>query len=137
MAKQPVMIRAAFFLDTDVFQHLSQWEKSLMDFYSAHGVEIERIRVMGAGEGELFYTVSDMDVFDKPVERKEIKPIETKLLEERKIEVKRPISKKLDVSIGGIKPEERVKLTFSKGHMLPRTVGEVPTIRYKPLKKKT
>jgi len=137
MARRTVIIKATFFLDTDAFQHLSQWEKSLMDFYAEHGVEVERISVMGAGESQLFYTVRDMDVFNRKISDKAEKPqSSTKLLEKRKIEEKRALPKKMDISTGNIREKDRPEIRYSKGRHLPKAIREVPTIKYRPLKKK-
>src|SRR4030067_1530816 len=135
MAKQIVLIKSFFFLNTDVFQHLSQWEKSLMDFYIAHGVEMEKVRVMGAGDGELFYIVKDVSEFNKKIENKQVKKTNTpKLLEKINVEERKPHKERYKVSIGTIKEKEREKLNFSKGRYLPRNIGETPIIRYRPLK---
>lgn len=67
---KPAIIKATFLIDTDVFQRVSQWESSLIDFYAAHGVEIERIQVIGGGDNDLYYSINPMDMVDKKVNEK-------------------------------------------------------------------
>lgn len=88
MAKQTAIIRTMFFVETDVFQRLSQWEKAMMDFYAKHGVDMERVNVYGAENTEQIYVLKSMDKVDKAQVRPKQTSVQDKLKQMRK-EVKK------------------------------------------------
>ena len=106
------LIRVSYFIDTDIFQHVSQFESAQRDFFAAHGAELDRIQVMGAGDGNLFYTINKME--DKSVPQ----PKQTEGLSKKMQEVKKQVNPSLNKNtkpLVNFKQTERPKRSFNPG----------------------
>jgi hypothetical protein len=125
--KRPVLIKASFFVDTDLFQHLSQWEKAMMDFYAAHGAELERLSVLGGGDADVFYTVTKLSVIPTP-EVKQGKGIDLK----KAMSTENPKLRKNTKPLVRIKETFHPKRAFSTGRELKRKVGKLNMPKFKP-----
>lgn len=124
-----VIIKASYFVDTDLFQHVSQWERAMMDFFAAHGAEMDRISVLGAGDGSLFYTVRKLAMI-APVSQP--KPSDaTKRMKEAKQSVN-PALKKDPTPFAKIKEDSRPKRTFNPGSTQVGKVGKLSMGGQKP-----
>ena len=90
MTKQTVVLRPMFFVESDVFTKLSTWERAMSEFYAAYGIEMEKVSMMGAGEGEPIYVLRNIDDFDK-LRTGENAPKEIKI--KKVVEMQKPLAK--------------------------------------------
>lgn len=117
------LIKVSYFIDTDIFQHVSQFEKAQMDFFAAHGAELDRITVLGAGDGNLFYTVSKIQMISPVAQPKKSEGLTNKL-QQVKNQVN-PSLKKNTKPLVNIKEDVHTKRIFSAG--IPQ-LGKIRTI---------
>lgn len=108
-----VLIKTNFFIDTDLFQHYSQFESSLMDFFAAHGAEMERIMDLSSGDDSKFYTVRRMQVMIPIAQPKSGESLNKKMQEVKK--QTNPSLKKNPRPLVKISVENRPKRTFNAG----------------------
>ena len=107
------LIKTSFFIDTDIFQHVSQFEGALLDFFVAHGAEMERVTVLGAGDGNLFYTIRRMQTVIPVAQPKKNDGLSKKMME-----VKNKVNPSLNKNtkpLVVIKEENRAKRIFNAG----------------------
>lgn len=123
------LIKASFFVDTDVFQRVSQWESSISDFYAAHGIAMDRINVVGAGDSELVYVL-------RKIESVEVKPPkQTDGLTKKLFDIKskdNPGLKKNPKPLVNIRDVSRPKRTFNPGKIQAVKIGKLNMAKLPP-----
>lgn len=118
-----VLIKTNFFIDTDLFQHYSQFESSLMDFFAAHGAEMERIVDLSSGDDSKFYTIRRIQVMIPVAQPKSGESL-VKKMQEVKNKVNPALGKNTKPLVN-IKIENRAKRTFNAGK---QQVGKIQKI---------
>ena len=119
------IIKTSFFVDTDLFQHVSQFESALMDFFTAHGAEMDRITVLGAGDGSLFYTIRRIQTVVPVAQPKNNGGLDKKMQEAKR--QTNPSLNKNSKPLVNIKVENRAKRTFNAGK---EQFGKIRTISF-------
>ena len=123
------LIKASFFVDGDTFQRVSQWESSLNDFYAAHGMVMDRITVVGAGDGELFYILRKIES-PAIVEPKQTNGLTKKMMDVKSKE--NPGLKKGGKPLVNVKEVNRSKRTFDAGKLQFGKVGKLTMAKIPP-----
>jgi hypothetical protein len=80
MAKQYAFIDYTFILDTNTWQHVSQFESDLADFFSAYNLECQRMNSIGGQVGKRVFILRPIAVLGSPKGPSQTKPVSTKTM---------------------------------------------------------
>lgn len=125
-----VLIKASYFVDTDLFQHVSQWEKAMMYFFAQRGGEMEKMEVLGSGPGELFYTIKKIQEGSIVAMPKNTEGL-SKKLQQVKNQVN-PSLKKNTKPLVVIKEDNRPRRIFNPGTPQKGTIRKISFNNQKP-----
>ena len=117
MAKQIVFLRYSFMFDAvDTWQHLSQFEGALADFFAVHNMEARIVKTM---EGQIGERIMIIERIEERIPEG---------MSDKRIKIQKPEENAASIKKGG-KPLPKVaekKIVFSKnkGRLLPQHKGK-------------